>query len=226
MVLFLLSVQVLWAKLVRKQVDLSTNMMWPLMFVCLQCSHKPKSSIPRWVYPIASLQFQLSQPLDFLSNFNQSTEGMKFWFCFCCQTASHRNHRCMCGRWNSELSEQERCAVSFACSSCWSPKMVYMQQVIPLSSLRQHVQELTELNLVFYLASLHMRMSFSVAISSLGQNLSFFQHFISTLLNVFPQQLCLLLTWMLCYMIMIYPSVSWIMSCVTWRYQQSRLWGS
>ena len=82
MVLFLLSVQVLWAKLVRKQVDLSTNMMWPLMFVCLQCSHKPKSSIPRWVYPIASLQFQLSQPLDFLSNFNQSTEGMKFWSCF------------------------------------------------------------------------------------------------------------------------------------------------
>ncbi|KAL5184375.1 Serine carboxypeptidase-like 46 [Glycine soja] len=26
------------------------------------------------------------------------------------------------------LNPQERCAVSFACSSCWSPKMVYMQQ--------------------------------------------------------------------------------------------------
>ena len=138
MVLFLLSVQVLWAKLVRKQVDLSTNMMWPLMFVCLQCSHKPKSSIPRWVYPIASLQFQLSQPLDFLSNFNQSTEGMKFWSCFFfffCQTASNWNHRCMCGRWNSQLSEQERCAVSYACTSCWSSKMVCLQQVILLSSL-------------------------------------------------------------------------------------------
>ncbi|KAH1202717.1 Serine carboxypeptidase-like 45 [Glycine max] len=27
------------------------------------------------------------------------------------------------------LNPQERCAVSFACSSCWSPKMVYMQQL-------------------------------------------------------------------------------------------------
>lgn len=133
MVLFLLSVQVWWAKLVQKQVDLWTSMMWPLMFVYLQCFHKPKSSIPRWFYLIIFSSICHQQTwLDFLSNLNQSTEDMKIWSCFCCRTASHWNYRCMCGRWNSQLSEQERCAISFACTSCWSSTMVCLQQVISL----------------------------------------------------------------------------------------------
>lgn len=68
----------------------------------------------------------------------------------------------MRGRWNSQLFEQERCAISFACTSCWSSKMVCLQQVILLSTLSfilccvyenqgEHVQKLIKLNMILLL---------------------------------------------------------------------------
>lgn len=51
--------------------------------------------------------------------------------------ASNREHRCMCGGWNSKLLEQKRCSEGLSCTASWSESMARLQQVKNLSQLNE-----------------------------------------------------------------------------------------